>query len=197
MDKTVEGMERRIGVTSRLRRLDGREQIWFLPDGGKLSFPVALDIQSVAADSHNLEWRIDAHMTLQNGVPIMAALHITNPSGIDPAHMKAFFRWETPLDVVRILVPDLVRRGVDPFDYSYPTRGFPDAAISSRHPLSPLTDEFLHEIADQYRAIGRGYAAKIAAEFGVSKRTAISWVEKARKKGILGKTRPGKFGEDV
>ncbi|WP_145975806.1 hypothetical protein [Ruegeria atlantica] len=180
-----------------MRRLDGPEQIWFLPDGEKLSFPVALDIQSVAPGSREVDWRIDAHMTLQNRVPIMAALHITNPSGIDPAHMKAFFRWETPLDVVRILVPDLLRRGVDPFDYNYPTRGFPDAAIQSRHPLSALTDDFLREIADQYRAIGRGYSAKIAAEFGVSKRTAVSWVEKARKKGILGKTRPGKYGEDV
>jgi len=44
---------------------------------------------------------------LIDGEPKMTAVHVLNPSGIDPDYMQIFFRWRTPLDVVQRLVPEL------------------------------------------------------------------------------------------
>jgi hypothetical protein len=60
-----------------------------------------------------------------------------------------------------------------------------------------LTDEFLIEIATRYVMHGRGYAKAIAAQRNVSTRTVISWVEKARARGILTATTPGSVGGSV
>lgn len=185
----------RPGITSRLSRIDGSEQLWPLPCGGALPFPAVLDVQSVDPLTGALEWRIEAHLMLIDGEPKMTAVQVRNPSGIDPDYMQIFFRWRTPLDVVQSLIPELVKCGIDPFEYDYPMKGYPDSANLTRHRLTRLTDDFLRDIAEQYRKIGRGYAASIAQEHGVSRRTVVSWVEKARQRGILGKTRPGKLGE--
>jgi hypothetical protein len=185
-----------LGTTSRLLRLGAAQHEWKLPFGGYLPFPLLLDIQHVDEDTKCLDWRVEAHLDLVNGEPAVTAFHIVNAKGIDLGHMQAFFRWQTPLDVVRILVPELVRLGKDPFRHEYPVDGYPDAATLTSHPLTPLSDEFLHEIVRQYRTLGRGYAPIIAKQRGVSRRTVVSWIEKARRRGILGKTRPGKFGEE-
>jgi hypothetical protein len=185
-----------LGTTSRLLRLGEPQQEWKLPCGGYLSFPLLLDIQHVDETTKRLDWRVEAHLDLVNGEPAITAIHIVDANGIDPGHMQAFFRWQTPLDVVRVLVPELVRLGKDPFSHDYPIDGYPDAATPNSHPLAPLSDEFLREVANQYRTLGRGYASIIAKQRGVSRRTVVSWIEKARRRGILGKTRPGKFGEE-
>lgn len=185
----------RLGITSRLSPGDGPVQLWPLPCGGELRFPLVLDVQSVDPQTGSLEWRVEGHMMLVDGRPRLTAVQVQNPSGIDPDYMETFFRWHTPLEVIHVTVPELVRCGEDPFVYEYPAKGYPDAANLGRHRLTRLTDEFLSEIAGQYRSIGRGYAATIAQEYGVSRRTVVSWVEKARKRGILGKTTPGKLGE--
>ena len=78
-----------------------------------------------------------------------------------------------------------------PFDVDLPLTGFPEAATLDRPSNQPLTDQFLEDIAREYLSIGRGYARAIAAERHVSERTVVSWVEKARKQGILTRVRPG------
>ena len=45
--------------------------------------------------------------------------------------------------------------------------------------------------------IGRGYARTIAAERNVSQRTVVSWIEKARARGILSATTAGRMGGEV
>ena len=57
-----------------------------------------------------------------------------------------------------------------------------------------LTDAFLEVIAVRYLRLGRGYAKAIAAERNVSPRTVVSWIEKARERGILTGTSPGSMG---
>ena len=93
--------------------------------------------------------------------------------------------------------PILLERGIDPFDADLPLSGFPEAAALDRPPNQPLTDTFLEEIAREYLSIGRGYARAIAAERRVSERTVVSWVEKARKQGILTRVRPGSYGGEI
>ena len=185
-----------VGIPSRLIRLKPTRKRWKLPSGGELPFPLILDVQSVNETTERLEWRVEAHLDLISGQPKLTGLSVVNSEGIDADHMQSFFRWRTPLDVVLRLVPDLVERGIDPFEYEIPTDGYPDATDLNRNKLTTLSDEFLREIALQYRHLGRGYSTKIAKQRGVSRRTVVSWVEKARRRGIIGKTRPGKYGEE-
>jgi hypothetical protein len=111
--------------------------------------------------------------------------------------MQREFRWASPLEVVRVGVPTLLARGIDPFDHDLPLSGFPEATALTGPANERLTDGFLEEIAHEYLAIGRGYARAIAAERGVSERTVVSWVEKARRRGILTRVTPGSYGGEV
>jgi transposase-like protein len=65
------------------------------------------------------------------------------------------------------------------------------------HDKTRLTDEFLEGIVKAYLESGRGYAKKIAVIRGVSERTVVSWIQKARERGILSKTRPGSRGGEL
>ena len=53
------------------------------------------------------------------------------------------------------------------------------------------------QVARDYLAIGRGYATAMSIEHGVSPRTVVSWVEKARQRGILTPVPKGGFGGRV
>ena len=183
------------GVTSRLRKFGSTRDFWDLPCGGRLPFPVVLDVQKIDPAARTLKWRIEALVGLVDNVPKLNGVCVTSADGIDPNHLQLFFRWRSPIDVVALMVPELVRAGQDPFDYDYPIDGFPDAANLERTNLTRLTDEFLEDIAEQYRRLGRGYAAKIAHQKGVSRRTVVSWIEKARSRGIIGKALKGSWGE--
>lgn len=184
-----------VGTTSRLSRIGKAQHFWDLPCGELFPFPVVLDIQHVDPQTNQLEWRFEAYLDLVAGKPSMTSLHAFNPSGLDTSYLQTFFRWHSPLDVIEKMVPSLVAAGQDPFEFDYPANGYPDAAQMGRHPLSRLSDAFLSDVAAQYRQIGRGYTEILADHYGVSHRTVVSWVEKARKRGILGKTTPGKIGE--
>ena len=95
------------------------------------------------------------------------------------------FRWKTPLEVVTALLPRLLLDGVDPYTIDLPVTGFPAAAIQPMRRRRYLSEEFLETIAREYLVRGRGYAASLAGEYFVSPRTVISWVEKARARGML------------
>lgn len=111
--------------------------------------------------------------------------------------MQKHFRWATPVDIVTIAMPELIASGIDPFKYPFPLNGYPEAATVGRSVPTHLTDKFLIEIATRYVMHGRGYAKAIAAQRNVSTRTVISWVEKARARGILSATTPGSVGGSV
>ncbi|OLZ43262.1 hypothetical protein BS329_39940 [Amycolatopsis coloradensis] len=56
-----------------------------------------------------------------------------------------------------------------------------------------ITDDFLREVAETYRANVDGSPTKAVEEkYGVEYRTAARWVERARAKGYLPATTPGK-----
>ena len=182
------------GVSSRLHRIGGR--VWVAPDGTRVELPVVLDIIETASD-RTVTWSVEATVDLVEGEPRLVAMVFRNSEGIDPHRMRREFRWATPLDVVTRTVPLLMARGVDPYQHDYATRGYPDAAVPDRAPSRRLSDEFLEEIAHRYLALGRGYADELADEYSVSRRTVVSWVETARRRGVLTSTRPGAVGGEV
>jgi hypothetical protein len=187
----------RPGVTSRIRPAPGRKRRWRISDNHSFPLPVIVDHMSVDPETGEVGWLIEATIDLVDGEPALVRMNAHVPAGIDPYRMQREFRWASPVDVVRVGVPGLLDRGIDPFDYDLPLTGFPRAAELSRPSNEQLTDAFLEEVARQYLAIGRGYAKQIAAERHVSQRTVVSWVEKARRRGILTRVRPGSYGGEI
>jgi hypothetical protein len=187
----------RIGVTSRIRPAPGRKRKWRVSPQQSFPLPVIVDHMYVDPDTGALGWLIEATIDLVGGEPALVRMNAHVPAGIDPYRMQREFRWASPLEVVTTGVPALLERGVDPFDFDLPLTGFPEAAELGHPANRPLGDAFLEEIAREYLAIGRGYARTIAGERHVSERTVVSWVEKARRRGILTRVPPGSFGGQI
>lgn len=185
------------GLSSHLRRAPGARRSWKAANGQTVNLPVVLDLVQVEEGSGERVWSVEARVDLLAGQPRLTGVRITGKHGLDPVRLQRFFRWATPLDVVQRTVPALLAKGLDPFEHEYAIDGYPDAADIGRKPTNRLSDEFLEEVARQYLAIGRGYAGQIARQRGVSERTIVNWVEKARKRGILSRVRPGQHGGHI
>lgn len=184
----------RPGVTSRIRPAPGRRRMWRIQDGISFPLPVIVDHMSADPETGQLEWLIEATIDLVGDKPALVRMSALTPDGMDPHRMQREFRWASPLEIVSVTVPELLRRGIDPFTFDLPVTGFPRAAHLKRPSNSQLSESFLEEIAREYLALGRGYARAIAAERHVSERTVVSWVEKARRRGILTRVPAGSYG---
>ena len=158
---------------------------------------MTVDLVHLALTDRSVVFAITAVVDLHGGQPRLTGLAIDSDHGLDHVLLQREFRWATPLDIVRRAVPALLARGIDPFEYDFPADGYPTAADLGRPRGWALTDDFLEEIAYRYLELGRGYAQAIAFERGVAPRTAISWVEKARARGILSRVPPGSHGGHV
>ncbi len=156
-----------------------------------IDLPVIVDWVSVGAGGCE-DVRIEATVDLVAGVPQIVRMTFEAPGGMDLSSFQRDFRWASPLEVVTELMPALLEEGLDPFDADLPLTGFPVVATRARRRQRSLSDEFLTTIAREYTVRGRGYAASLAAEYVVSPRTVVSWVEKARDRGLL--TRPARAG---
>ena len=187
-------MRRRpVGVSSRVRRGKGPRQRWQLPDGRGIDLPVVVDVLEMSQVGE-VTWKVEATVDLVDEVPALTCVQVSSKGGLDTARLQTNFRWSTPLDIVTVTIPAVLAMGLDPFTYHFPVTGFPDAAYIGRATPSRLSDEFLTEIAARYLVIGRGYAKVIARERNVSQRTVVSWIEKARARGLLTSTTAGKVG---
>jgi len=190
-------LDERLGVTSRVRPAPGRTRMWQASPDHLFPLPVIVDHMCVDPESHELVWLIEATIDLIDGSPALVRMNAHSPGGINPHWMQREFRWASPLEVIVLGVPELLTRGVDPFAIDLPLTGFPEAASFSRPANEPLSDEFLEAIAREYLSIGRGYAKAMAGERKVSERTVVSWVEKARQRGILTRVPSGSVGGQI
>lgn len=184
------------GISSRLHRAEGPRSTWTAPNGEEVDLPVTLDLVNVLPDG-SAEWTVHAKVEMVDGTPLVTSVSVASSRGLDLHTLQAKFRWATPLEVVTRTVPALIKHGEDPYSFDFPPNGYPDAAEFPRRPRHELTDAFLEDIARRYLDLGRGYSAAIAAERDVSSRTAVSWVEKARDRGILSTSRPGAHGGQI
>ena len=174
-------------------------------DRDQLARPINLNrqlVHSIPTSRHFWDlanWiRFDATVDLVDGVPTLVRFVAEAAGGLDLVRLQREFRWATPIDVVTRLVPEIVAGGGDPFDHEYPVDGFPEVIDAIRTPVNrALDDAFLEGIAREYLTRGRGYAQQIATARGVSRRTVVSWVEKARRRGILTSPGPGIHGGEI
>lgn len=187
----------RLGVTSRISPAPGRKRRWQIDEDHSFTLPVIVDHQYVDPDTHVLGYRIEARVELVDGEPALTSMSVVAAGGLDLVRLRREFRWASPLEVITRSVPIMLRRGVDPFSVELPTDGFPESAELGEAVNARLTDEFLESIAREYLVLGRGYARAIAAERQVSPRTVVSWVEKARRRGILTRVPAGSFGGTI
>ena len=185
------------GISSRVRRARGDRHPWVAPNGTIVDLPIIVDIIETDPASGSTVWSVEARVDLEGASPALVSMHVESSTSLDPDFMQQRFRWSTPLDIATVTIPELIVVGIDPFRYSYPLDGYPDAAHVERSAPGRLTDEFLTEIAIRYVKLGRGYAKTIAAQRNVSPRTVVSWIERARARGILSPTIPGAAGGRV
>ena len=188
--------DRPLGVSSRLVRVGGKTRPWSAGNGQWIDLPVVVDY--VVVDEHGVAVRIEATVDHGSQQTIISSMSFWARDGLDTDRLQREFRWRTPLDIVERLLPRMLETGIDPFDQDLPVTGFPEAAIGLRRGRAELSDEFLREIAEEYVRLGRGYAKRMALERNVSPRTVVSWVVRARERGILGPApKPGAAGGDV
>ena len=181
-------------ICSRLRRLPGQGRMWRAPIGVRITLPVAVDLWAGGAEGGVPRWSGSAVVDAVNGQLALTRVEIAADRGLDVERLQSTFRWRTPLDIVGLWMPAVKRAGLDPYAVEVPVNNFPEAArlgFGGRHRIS---DEFLEEISTRYLTIGRGYAATMAPEYDVSPRTVVSWIEKARARGILTRVPAGGFG---
>ena len=115
---------------------------------------MVLDVVEVGSDGATVLWRVEARVELIEGRPSITRIVLDSAVGLQPQMLQVKFRWATPLDVVTRAVPQLIADGIDPFDYEYPIRNFPDAADVGRAQGRRLTDAFLADVAQRYVALG-------------------------------------------
>lgn len=188
----VEDKGRPAGFSSRVRKVDGGRREWEAPNGQRVTLPLLVDHVNTDAETGTCISLVEAIVDLVGGDLAVVEVRLKGNPKLDIDFLQRFFRWGTPLDIVRKLIPSLLENGVNPYEHWYPTDGFPDASVIGRKQNARLSDEFLKDIARQYVEIGKGYARVIADQKGVSERTVVSWIEKARKRGILEQTVSGK-----
>lgn len=154
--------------------------------GVTIDLPIVVDWVWTDPSTGNVQVRIEATVDLVGGAPAIVQMAFDSPLGLDITELQREFRWATPLEVVTGLIPKLVADGLDPFAQEIPVTGFPAVAVQpTRRRKGALSDEFLETIVREYLVRGRGYALSLADEYYVTPRTVVSWVEKARSRGIL------------
>lgn len=175
---------RTAGISSRIAQAAGPRHRWGT-QGVVIDLPVVVDWVWVDPSTVEERIRIEATIDLVGDSPAIVGMAFVAPDGLDTVELQREFRWNTPLEVVTGLLPQLLHHGIDPYAVELPVTGFPAAAIQPARRRRYLSDEFLEMIAREYLVRGRGYAASLAGEYFVSPRTVISWVEKARARGML------------
>lgn len=187
----------RLGTTSRIRPAKGRKHTWQIDETTTFTLPVIVDHLSIDPATGEPEWHIEATVDLIDGELVVTNLQVTASKGLDLIRLQREFLWATPVNIIGRGVPHLLEKGIDPFAYDLPVGGFPQAADLGQPVNERLTEEFLEDIAREYLARGRGYAKAMAAERHVSPRTVVSWVEKARRRGILMYVPKGAYGGEI
>lgn len=171
-------------VSSHITRADGPRHPWTTGEV-TIDLPVIVNWISVEPATGQEDVRIEARVDLVNGEPAIVEMSLVSHVGLDLVALQRDFRWASPLMVVTGILPELIAAGADPFAVDLPVTGFPAVAVQPVRRRGILTDEFLSTVAREYLVRGRGYATSLAREYYVTPRTVVSWVEKARARGLL------------
>jgi len=169
-----------VGASSKVEPGVGAQKFWVAPNGASVPLPLIVVLSHVDSASCQETWRFEATVELVGGSPQVTRYDLKNIDGFNPVFMEKMFRWGTPLHVVTSHLPVLISEGVDIWQAEIPV----DARSGADPETGRHTDEFLLHIVDEYERIGRNYAKELSALYGVAPRTVVSWMEKARRRGL-------------
>lgn len=178
-----------MGTSSRIEPGVGTQSLWVAPNGASVPFPLIVVLSHVDSASGQETWRFEATAELVDGQPKVTRYDLKNIKGFNPVFMEKMFRWGTPLHIVTSHLPDLISDGVDIWEAEIPV----DARSNADPITGQLHDDFLLHIVGEYERIGRNYAQELAALYGVAPRTVVSWMEKARKRGLAAPANRGRI----
>jgi hypothetical protein len=157
----------------------GRRRAWKAPNGQRVVLPVVLTAWEEDDFTGETIATVTAKVDLVDGRPQTVNVMVDAPEGLDTDGIQRHFRWATPADVVRVWMPDVMARGGDPMTEQPPSNWW---TASERQ---ELTVAFLEEIAKEYVELGYGYANVLASKYETTPRTVRSWVDKAKRAGIV------------
>lgn len=167
------------GISSRCFPAEGNPAVWIAPNGAQVPLPIVIDNVFVDDDG-DIVWNIQAKIDFVDGEPKMTSLLIEEKEGMNPITYSKLFRWGTSVAIVQNILPQLIQAGKDIFSEWLPINSVEVPALERGR----LNDEFLSHIVWLYENVGSGYETVLARRFGVSPRTVVSWMEKARKRGL-------------
>ncbi|MCB0917281.1 MAG: hypothetical protein KDC39_01790 [Actinobacteria bacterium] len=174
----------------------GEPELWRpqgAPTATAIPFPVRATFE-VRADSDTSgppAVTITVDVKLIDDRPAIVRAVFDAEQGIDLDRTQQEFKWRTTLQII-----------VGHLTSADPATAFGRWLESDdTRPLvaaTALDDDFLERIAREYLEAGRGYSAAFAAKYGISRRSAVRWVEKARARGILSRpATPGAVGGQI
>ena len=178
-----------MGTSSRIEPGVGVQSVWVAPNGASVPLPLIVVLSHVDSASGQETWRFEATVELLDGKPQVTRYDLKNIEGFNPVFMEKMFRWGTPLLIVTSHLPDLISDGVDIWEAEIPF----DARSNADPETGRLHDDFLMHIVEDYERIGSGYAKELSALYGVAPRTVVSWMEKARKRGLAAPATQGRI----
>ena len=188
-DEYTPTMSAELHIRWRVRPLPGPIHPWRPADsaGREVRFPVVTTFEVRANPETQLLLTLAATVDLRQGSPAIVDMRFVSERGLELAVLQSTFKWQTSLRVVTnyLLAAD------DGSNQCYDTWQ-PLTGVQPFVAATDLDDEFLEQIAQEYLEAGRGYSAVLSSRYGISKRSAVRWVEKARARGIL--TKPSKTG---
>jgi len=176
-------------TSSRVRPGVGAQERWVAANGASVPLPLVVVLFDVDATSGRETWRFEVTVELVDGAPQATRYDLKNINGFNPVFMEKMFRWGTPLHVVTFHLPVLISEGIDIWQAELPF----DARSGADPETGRHTDEFLLHIVEEYERIGSGYAKELSALYGVAPRTVVSWMEKARKRGLAAPATKGRI----
>ena len=165
--------------SSTVENAEGRRRAWTAPNGAAVVLPVTVTYREQDDLTGEVVGSLVARVELIDGRPQTVSFHFEAPDGALEPRMQRDFRWSSPREIVETWMAEVIARGGDPLTEPVPLDYW---APPGRQELTP---DFLDEIAEQYHELGYGYANVLARKYQTTPRTVRSWVERAKKIGII------------
>jgi hypothetical protein len=116
------------GISSRIRQADGPRSMWVAANGQAVRLPLIVDHINIDPNSSIRVWCVEARVDPVDDNPDLTEVKLKGNPHLITFHLQRFFRWATPIEIVRVAVPTLLEKGVDPFEFDFSTEGYPDSA---------------------------------------------------------------------
>ena len=93
------------GLSSRVRLAEGSRNKWVARNGQTVDLPLIVDLVEIHPGSGECTFFTEARIELVSGQPMLVDIHLAGKPSLDPVKLQRFFRWATPVEIVRRTIP--------------------------------------------------------------------------------------------